>query len=172
MQARSSPPVRTVPPKNSVRKPAAAVPASLLLDNQLCFALYSASLAMTKRYRLALATIGITYPQYVVMLALWQRDGVTVSELGQRVALDSGTLTPLLKRLQALQLVKRTRSSADEREVHITLTAKGHALRTKAGAVHEQIACATGCTQGERQQLTLSLQRLKGALLSSAAPTP
>jgi DNA-binding MarR family transcriptional regulator len=143
------------------------VSAALNLDNQLCFALYSTSLAMTKRYRPLLAALGITYPQYIVLLALWSGDALTVGELGAQVALDSGTLTPLLKRLQALQLVVRTRGAQDEREVHITLTAKGVALRAKADAVHEHIACATGCTQEKRQQLTQSLQRLRASLLSN-----
>src|SRR5438046_5042296 len=87
----------------------------LLLDNQLCFAVYSASLAMTKLYKPLLEKIGLTYPQYLVMLALWERDGLMVSELGEKLSLDSGTLTPLLKRLEANGLVARIRDAEDER---------------------------------------------------------
>jgi DNA-binding transcriptional ArsR family regulator len=100
---------------------------ALLLDNQLCFALYSASLAMTKLYKPLLDELGLTYPQYLAMLVLWERDGLMVSELGERLSLDSGTLTPLLKRLEAAGLVARIRDVQDERRVHITLTPAGHA---------------------------------------------
>src|SRR3712207_920674 len=98
---------------------------ALRLDNQLCFALYSASLAMTKLYKPLLDELGLTYPQYLAMLALWEQDGLSVSQLGERLRLDSGTLTPLLKRLEAMDLVARLRSVEDERRVHITLTAAG-----------------------------------------------
>ena len=93
----------------------------LLLDHQLCFALYSASLAMTKLYKPLLDPLGLTYPQYLVMLVLWEHDGLTVSQLGERLALDSGTLTPLLKRLEAAGLVQRLRDAADERRVLLQL---------------------------------------------------
>src|SRR3954462_6505588 len=101
-----------------------AIPANevLHLDNQLCFALYSASLAMTKLYKPLLDELGLTYPQYLAMLALWQEDGQSVSQLGERLFLDSGTLTPLLKRLETAGLVVRERSVEDERRVHIRLT--------------------------------------------------
>ncbi len=137
---------------------------NLLLGNQLCFALYSASLTMTKRYRPLLAELGLTYPQYVVMLALWERDDLSVSELGERVALDSGTLTPLLKRLESLKLLRRTRSELDERRVHVTLTEIGSALHARAGSVNERVACTTGCTADERAALTRSLQKLRASL--------
>lgn len=100
----------------------------LALDRQLCFALYAASLAMTKAYKPLLAPLGLTYPQYLVMLVLWEGDGITVSQLGARLTLDSGTLTPLLKRLEALALVQRQRDTADERRVLLRLTAAGQAL--------------------------------------------
>src|SRR5436190_2142305 len=102
---------------------------ALLLDNQLCFALYSASLAMTKLYKPLLDELGLTYPQYLAMLALWEQDGLMVSELGKRLRLDSGTLTPLLKRMEAAGLVARTRDAQDERRVHISLTASGRRLK-------------------------------------------
>src|SRR3954469_24431887 len=97
----------------------------LALDKQLCFALYSASLAMTKLYKPMLAPLGLTYPQYLVMLVLWEADGLSVSQLGQRLSLDSGTLTPLLKRLEALGHVERRRASDDERRVDLFLTPAG-----------------------------------------------
>ncbi|HEU4460636.1 MAG TPA: MarR family transcriptional regulator [Methylibium sp.] len=139
------------------------------LDQQLCFALYSASLAMTKVYRPLLARLGLTYPQYVVMLALWEYDGLSIGELGERVALDSGTLTPLLKRMQALGLVERTRSAADERLVLVTLTRAGRELAARAEAIVGEIADADGCTMRERQALTQTLQSLRGSLLGHAA---
>ena len=100
-------------------------PAALRLDNQVCFALYSASLAMTKLYKPLLDDIGLTYPQYLVMLVLWEQDGITVSELGERLYLDSGTLTPLLKRLEASGHIRRARDAQDERRVRIALTPQG-----------------------------------------------
>lgn len=147
--------------------PVASAASELALDSQLCFALYSASLAMTKLYRPLLAQIGLTYPQYVVLLALWEYDGLNIAELGERVGLDSGTLTPLLKRMQAQGLIERTRSAADERQVLITLTRAGSDLSHAVGAIQEQIACATACTTRERQNLTQSLIDLRTALRGS-----
>jgi DNA-binding MarR family transcriptional regulator len=103
----------------------------LQLDNQVCFALYSASLAMTKLYKPLLEDIGLTYPQYLVMLVLWEGDQLMVSELGERLYLDSGTLTPLLKRLEAAGLLTRLRDAQDERRVRIALTDAGRALRAR-----------------------------------------
>ena len=117
-----------MPSRNTAAPPS---PPELLLDNQLCFALYSASLAMTKLYKPLLDALGLTYPQYLVMLSLWERDGLTVSELGERLFLDSGTLTPLLKRLEAAGLLVRLRDVQDERRVRITLTGQGRALRDR-----------------------------------------
>ncbi len=160
-------------PTFAVRRSAANAAASdfdaLLLENQLCFALYSTSLAMTRVYRPLLDALGLTYPQYLVLLVLWQYDGLAIGELGERVALDSGTLTPLLKRMQAQGLIERTRSAADERLVLITLTRQGAELRTRADAVHEQVACATACTPKERQALVRELKALRTALLAHAA---
>jgi MarR family transcriptional regulator, organic hydroperoxide resistance regulator len=136
----------------------------LQLDNQLCFALYSASLAMTKVYKPLLDELGLTYPQYVAMLALWERDGVSVSELGERLRLDSGTLTPLLKRLEAAGLIVRLRAVEDERRVHITLTAPGRRLRAKAERVPACMLDASGCSISELVQLTHQLQQLRDRL--------
>jgi MarR family transcriptional regulator, organic hydroperoxide resistance regulator len=134
---------------------------ALLLDNQLCFALYSASLAMTKVYKPLLEELGLTYPQYLAMLVLWERDGLTVSEIGQRLSLDSGTLTPLLKRLEALGLVSRIRDVADERRVHITLTAAGRKLRAKAAKIPGCILSASQCSLAEIMQLTRQVRELR-----------
>ena len=133
----------------------------LQLDHQLCFALYSASLAMTKLYKPLLDPLGLTYPQYLVMLVLWEGDGVTVSQVGERLALDSGTLTPLLKRLEGAGLLQRLRDSADERRVLLRLTAAGRALKTRAVAVPEAVACASGCALDELAALTARLQALR-----------
>lgn len=108
---------------------------SLLLDEQLCFALYAASRRMTAAYRPLLETLELTYPQYLVMLVLWERDGLTVRELGAKLQLDSGTLTPLLKRLEQAGLLGRRRRQSDEREVEITLTETGHKLHVRAAEV-------------------------------------
>lgn len=139
-------------------------PAWLALDHQLCFALYSASLAMTKVYKPLLEPLGLTYPQYLVMLVLWEGDGVMVSQLGERLALDSGTLTPLLKRLETTGLVQRLRDAADERRVLLQLTAKGRALKARAAAVPPSIAQASGCSLGELASLTSRLQALRRQL--------
>jgi MarR family transcriptional regulator, organic hydroperoxide resistance regulator len=136
----------------------------LLLDNQLCFALYSASLQMTKLYKPLLDEIGLTYPQYVTLLALWEEDGVTVGALGERLFLDSGTLTPLLKRLEAAGLVTRTRNLADERQVLIGLTTKGRALKQKAACIPEQVGAKAGLTLQEFLTLRKTLLKLRGAL--------
>jgi MarR family transcriptional regulator, organic hydroperoxide resistance regulator len=108
---------------------------TMLLDEQLCFALYAASRRMTATYRPLLEALDLTYPQYLVMLVLWERDGLTVRELGARLQLDSGTLTPLLKRLEQAGLLGRRRRQSDEREVEITLTEAGHKLRERAADV-------------------------------------
>jgi DNA-binding MarR family transcriptional regulator len=139
----------------------------LKLDHQLCFALYSASLAMTKLYKPLLEPLGLTYPQYLVMLVLWEGDGITVSQLGERVALDSGTLTPLLKRLEASSLVRRLRDAADERRVLLQLTPAGRALKAKAMAVPENVACASGCALDELAALTARLKALRNRITDS-----
>lgn len=138
--------------------------AALLLDNQLCFALYSASLAMTKVYKPLLDELGLTYPQYLAMLALWERDGLSVSELGGKLFLDSGTLTPLLKRLEAQGLVARIRDAADERRVHITLTPAGRKLKQRAAKVPACILQASQCSLPELVQLTRRIRGLREQL--------
>lgn len=137
---------------------------ALLLDNQLCFALYSASLAMTKLYKPLLDELNLTYPQYIAMLVLWERDGLMVSELGERLSLDSGTLTPLLKRLEALGLVARIRDVQDERRVHITLTPSGRKLKTRAAKIPGCILAASQCSIPELISLTQQVQALRQRL--------
>ncbi|MCA3241256.1 MAG: MarR family transcriptional regulator [Rubrivivax sp.] len=144
----------------------------LALDRQLCFALYASSMAMTKLYKPLLEPLGLTYPQYLVMLVLWERDGLGVGEIGERLALDSGTLTPLLKRLEQAGLVLRLRDADDERRVRVALSATGRALRSHAEAVPQAIASASGCTLGELSQLTAQLQGLRQRLADTLAALP
>ena len=140
-------------------------PAEMLkLDHQLCFALYSSSLAMTKLYKPLLEPLNLTYPQYLVMLVLWEGDGISVSDLGQRLLLDSGTLTPLLKRLEASGWVQRERDSADERRVLLHLTPAGKALKLRAMKVPPQVACATSCSLEELNSLTARLKTLRNEI--------
>jgi DNA-binding MarR family transcriptional regulator len=138
--------------------------APLLLGNQLCFAVYSTAHALTRFYKPLLDRLGLTYPQYLVMLVLWERDGVPVKDIGERLFLDSGTLTPLLKRLEAAQLLKRTRSTEDERQVLIALTSQGQALREKARTVPQSILSATACSVAEVSGLKNELVGLRDRL--------
>ncbi|MFT0532097.1 MarR family winged helix-turn-helix transcriptional regulator [Castellaniella hirudinis] len=139
---------------------------ALTLDAQLCFALYSAHLAMNKVYRHYLADLGLTYPQYLVMLVLWEADGLTVSALGQRLYLDSATLTPLLKRLQGLGFLRRERAQDDQRQVLVSLTPAGQALRRQARHVPPGVMCATGCTPDQALGLKAQLESLRTHLQS------
>ena len=149
------------------RKSAADAP--LLLSNQLCFAIYSAGHAFNRVYKPLLDRLGLTYPQYLVMLVLWERDGLSVKEIGERLFLDSGTLTPLLKRLEVAHLVKRTRSAADERQVLVALTARGAGLRDKAKSViPPAILAATGCSVAELGALQHSRVTLREQLDAAA----
>lgn len=137
---------------------------ALQLDHQLCFALYSASLAMTKLYKPMLDEMGLTYPQYLALLVLWERDGVTVSELGERLHLDSGTLTPLLKRLETAELVTRLRDVQDERRVLIRLTTAGRKLKARAARIPGCVLQATQCDVSEVMALTQQVQTLRDRL--------
>ncbi len=134
---------------------------ALLLDNQLCFALYSASMALTKTYKPLLAPLGLTYPQYLVMLVLWEGDRMMVSELGARLVLDSGTLTPLLKRMESAGLVTRMRDVKDERCVVIGLTSQGRKLRSRATGLPSCIVAAAHRTFPEALALTRQIQALR-----------
>ena len=160
-------------PRNTATFSAAALEWQQL-DNQLCFALYSASLATTKLYKPLLDSLGLTYPQYLALLVLWEQDGLAVNELGERLFLDSGTLTPLLKRMEAAGWLRRERASDDERRVRVTLTPAGRALKRRALAVPQRLAGATGCSTAELASLTRRLQQLRMQILDStrAANTP
>ncbi len=140
---------------------------NLLLENQLCFALYSTSLAMNKAYQPLLKQLGLTYSQYLVMLVLWEHEKMTVSEMGRLLFLDSGTLTPLLKRLEQAQLVKRERSSEDERQVFVSLTHAGKKLKDKAREIPEKMFCAFATTENAVKQMTLELKSLREQLMKS-----
>ena len=132
------------------------------LDGQLCFALYAASRAMTARYRPYLDELGLTYPQYLVLVVLWDEGSTSVSGLGDRLRLDSGTLSPLLKRLEGIGLVTRTRSSDDERSVLISATPKSLRLRERATQIPQQISASL--TGIEHARLMGDLHRLEAAL--------
>ena len=138
----------------------------LQLDNQLCFALYSTSLAMTKVYKPLLDELGLTYPQYLAMLVLWERDGLMVSELGDKLYLDSGTLTPLLKRLETSGYISRIRALEDERRVYITLTSSGRNLKTRAAKIPGCILSASQCSVPELMSLTSQVQALRKKLVA------
>ena len=154
-------------PRAKTTAPSAAdtrADAWLALDRQLCFALYSASLAMTKVYKPLLAPLGLTYPQYLVMLALWEDDGQSVSALGDRLALDSGTLTPLLKRLEAQGQLSRERDAEDERRVIVRLTPAGRQLKVQARGIPQEIGRASGCELSEIVGLTRQLTSMRDEL--------
>lgn len=134
------------------------------LDRQVCFALYSASRAATAVYRPVLEDLGLTYPQYLAMLVLWENEPRGVKELGDELGLDSGTLSPLLKRLEALCLVERRRSGEDERRVAVHLTPAGRSLSAKASAIPQRLADAAGLSAAELEQLRETLGKLTAAL--------
>src|SRR5271154_5973224 len=144
------------------RKQAADLP--LMLGNQICFAIYSTAHAFNRVYKPLLDRLGLTYPQYLVMLVLWERDGVPLKDIGEGLFLDSGTLTPLLKRLEVAQLIKRTRSTEDERQVLIALTAQGQALKEKARAVPMSILSASACSVGELTAMKNEIVALRDRL--------
>ncbi|MCX4915071.1 MarR family winged helix-turn-helix transcriptional regulator [Streptomyces sp. NPDC060011] len=136
----------------------------LRLDQQICFSLNAASRAFGGVYRVILKDLGLTYPQYLVMLVLWEHGELPVKRLGEHLRLDSGTLSPLLKRLEAAGLVLRERSTRDERSVQVRLTEEGGALRERAVSVPRRIAAATGADLEEIRELRDRLDRLTAAL--------
>lgn len=140
----------------------------LRLDRQLCFALYAASRAMMQAYQPLLAPLGITYPQYLVLLVLWEHDDQSVGQLGDHLQLDSGTLTPLLKRMEAQGLIHRRRSTRDERVVHARLTPQGSALREQAKTIPEQMACKTGLEVADLGHLRDQIHSLTARLRRAA----
>ena len=137
---------------------------ALRLDRQLCFALYRAERAMVQAYRPLLEGLGVTYPQYLVLLVLWERDGLSVKELGARLHLDSGTLTPLLRRMEGHGLLTRTRRADDERQVEIALTAQGRRLKQKARSVPAGLFEKCGLAAADLARLRGDLQALAARL--------
>jgi MarR family transcriptional regulator, organic hydroperoxide resistance regulator len=149
--------------------PDAAATDLLRLDQQICFSLSAASRAFNGVYRVLLKDLGITYPQYLVLLVLWEHRQLPVKKLGEHLRLDSGTLSPLLKRLEAAGLVRRERSARDERSVEVRLTEEGTAMRERAEQVPRRIVAATGFDADEIRELRTRLDRLTGALDAAAA---
>jgi DNA-binding MarR family transcriptional regulator len=141
----------------------------LKIDNFVCFALYSAGHAFTRLYKPLLDPLGLTYPQYLVMAVLWEKDGRTVGEIGEKLLLESSTLTPLLKRLETAGMVRRTRDQDDERVVRIQLTPKGAELKQKAAEIPQAIGCATNITIPEVMKLTADIKALREKLLAAQA---
>lgn len=145
---------------------------SLRLENQLCFALYAASRAVIQAYQPLLAPLGLTYPQYLVLLVLWEGEEPLVKELGERLDLDSGTLTPVLKRLEAGGLVRRERQQADQRKVRIRLTPRGRALKAKAEKIPPTLACRYGARSAESVNPLLETLRGLREKLRAEGPGP
>ena len=143
---------------------------SLKLDRQLCFAVYAAAHAYNRLYKPLLDPLGLTYPQYLVMLVLWESDGLAVKAIGQKLLLDSGTLTPLLKRLEAAGLVTRERSRDDERQVIIRLTAEGRGLKAEVGTVQQGVGQAFGGTEADARALNRTLVELRQRLGRAQRP--
>ena len=139
-----------------------------LLDQSLCFAVYSAGLAFNRLYKPILDPLGLTYPQYLVMMALWEKDGQGVGELGDLLFLESNTLTPLIKRLEAAGLVKRARDTEDERQVRVSLTASGRELLKQASCVPMQVLEASGMSIEQVVRLRNSVAGLRDNLRAAA----
>jgi len=150
---------------NRKNKSAEGVPQ---LDDQLCFALYSTSLVMSKLYRKLLKKLDITYSQYLVLMVLWEQDEQTVSRIGERLLLDSATLTPLLKRMEQAGLVHRVRAANDERQVIISLTEHGSEMRKEAAKFPSQVMCASGCGLQDIAALKKQLDQLRASLTDNA----
>ena len=147
--------------------PTTALEQPARVDEQLCFALYSASKTLTAAYRQALGELQLTYPQYLTMLAVWEADGRTVAELGRAIELDSGTLSPLLRRLEAARLIRRERSATDERVVRVFVTDRGRELEPRAAAVRARVEAATGLSEAEFAELRSMLHRLRDRIVAA-----
>lgn len=142
---------------------------SLMLNNQLCFAIYSAAHAIGRAYKPILEPLGLTYPQYLVLLVLWEQDGLMVKEIGRPLHLDSGTLTPMLKRLETMGYVRRTRDVSDERQVRVTLTERAREIQKHAAVGRRGLVCALGWSEQEIQALTQDLDQLSDTLRAGVA---
>lgn len=145
--------------------------AALPLDDQLCFSLYAASMAVNRVYKPLLDGLGITYPQYLVMHALWEADGLTVGTIAERLALESSTVTPLLKRLENAGFLTRARNPADERQVQVSLTSKGLQLREDCGCLAEAVLARTGASAKELAELNRQIRLLREALSVNKSQT-
>ncbi|HWU83316.1 MAG TPA: MarR family transcriptional regulator [Methylophilaceae bacterium] len=141
--------------------------ANLRLEHQLCFALYAATNAITRTYRGKLSRIGLTYPQYLVMMVLWEQDALSVKDVARRLQLDSATITPLLKRLESSGFIKRTRSESDERVVQVTLTEDGREIQAQVAKMQSEVECQTQLEYAEFVELRSQLHRLADTLLRS-----
>ncbi|MEO0422252.1 MAG: MarR family transcriptional regulator [Pseudomonadota bacterium] len=133
---------------------------NLLLSHQLCFALYTATNSVVRAYRRRLADVGLTYTQYLVLLALWEQDGIALKSLAERLSLDSASLTPVIKRLEKMGLLRRDRSSADERRISIVLTAQGQSLQDEVAAIQSAVECQTGLSEDAFLELRGALEQL------------
>ena len=140
---------------------------NLKLKNQLCFALYAATNAITRAYRSRLSHIGLTYSQYLVMMVLWEADGITVKNIAQQVQLDSPTITPLLKRLESAGFVNRQRSVSDERVVNVFLTDAGHIIQARVADMQKDVACQTGMAESQFIELRSTLHELVDSINSN-----
>lgn len=136
----------------------------LPLDDQLCYAVYSAGMAIQRTYKPLLDELGVTYPQYLVLNVLWREDKQTVGGIAEELALESSTLTPLLKRLETAGLVRRTRNPDDERQVIIALTTEGRALRARGGCLADALLATSGMSAVELGEINRRLKRLRDAL--------
>jgi DNA-binding MarR family transcriptional regulator len=143
------------------------VPDSIPLENQLCFSLYATTIAINRAYKPMLDSLGITYPQYLVLSALWEEDGRTITAIADRLALEPSTITPLVKRLEAAGFVDRLRNPADERQVQVRLTAKGQAMRAETKCLADTLLERSGMTADQIMKLNGKIQSLRDALVSS-----
>jgi len=141
----------------------------LSLDEQLCFSIYSAGIAINRAYKPMLDALGITYPQYLVLHALWEQDGRTVGAIAQRLALESSTVTPLVKRLEQAGLVGRERDPADERQVRVRLSRKGRTLREKCGCLGEELSSRSGMNASSLAALNRQVQALRDSIAGNGA---
>jgi DNA-binding MarR family transcriptional regulator len=140
------------------------MPAALPLDDQLCFSLYATSMAISRAYKPMLDALGITYPQYLVLHALWEQDGRTIGAIADRLALESSTVTPLVKRLEVAGLVTRTRNPKDERQVQVRLTESGVGMRERCGCLGEALMTRSGMNVMQLGKLNAAVQQLRDAL--------
>jgi DNA-binding MarR family transcriptional regulator len=137
------------------------------LDRQLCFSIYGADLAINRAYKPLLDRLGLTYPQYLVLHALWESDGLTITAIADRLALEPSTITPLVKRLELAGFLKRQRNPQDERQVHVRLTDKGRAMREESACLGETLVRKAGMTLDELATLNRQVQRLRDALAAN-----